>query len=254
MLWTCSAAWPCYPNGMPFTSTPHVASSVMQWSEVATNLADARTWVNNIPNTDVLADSVLPQHLARPVVTDFPVQGLTGPNALRQLYWRNVGPVDGAQLYKRQNWNARTSRLTIPCQQVVDRWQVAVGATIKLRKTSTVSVSVMWTILTRTNINTGPYYPTAPAGPFGVCGYFQLGFWSRATESETVLSGSRRDTYPEAATAGAWEFSSEPLYMLGRASLAAGFHDVLLWWYNTGILTGFDQIDLDRLVLNVEVL
>lgn len=65
---------------MPFTDDPLTAGSVMVWEDVAANFRHARTWLNAIPVGDFSDGVIQREHLVRPSIIGFPVQGTTGTN------------------------------------------------------------------------------------------------------------------------------------------------------------------------------
>jgi hypothetical protein len=64
--------------------------------------ASMRSWLNGIPAADVVAGSIQGEHLVRPVLAGFPVQGQTSDWS--EVRW-HVSGLDGAALYSKYTWS-----------------------------------------------------------------------------------------------------------------------------------------------------
>lgn len=117
---------------MPISVSNPANGTVMSWTSMSTAFATMRTWLNGIPNTDLGAGAIEREHLVRPVIAGFPVQGMVSD--FREHRWRTSNLV-GGNLYARDAWSVPEKVILIPdaADRDVDvtsgpRWNTPIGA------------------------------------------------------------------------------------------------------------------------------
>jgi hypothetical protein len=117
---------------MPISVTNPVNGQAMSWTSMASQFSTMRTWVNAVPLADVVDGSIQREHLVRPVIAGFPVEGMRSD--FREHRWRTSN-LTGPNLYARSSWTA--DRLTIvpdaadrltSTSTSGDRWNTPIGA------------------------------------------------------------------------------------------------------------------------------
>lgn len=96
---------------MPISVTNPTNGTVMSWTSMATAFATMRTWLNAVPNGDVAAGAIEREHLVRPAIAGFPVQGMRSD--FREHRWRTSN-LTGGNLYGRDAWSIPEKVVIIP--------------------------------------------------------------------------------------------------------------------------------------------
>ena len=240
---------------MPFVPTAVVDGTTMQWSAVQTNIDDARTWLNLIPDADISVGGVRREHLVRPQIKGWPVEGVEG--GVQAAYGSDFG-TNLPDVFQDSEWGNTPERITIvpTVSDGVSRTiRTAAAKTFYVWQDNYVSVVLTADMLIRSN--TANYRHPFGAGP-GVDtlgGYFSLHFYDLQQRTENELQGSRRWVYVMDDTTIASVFHNGSLVLYGNRQLTqAGWHEVQLCYHLNAAASPIEQIDLTRLQLHTEVL
>lgn len=121
--------------------TTYVDGTVMDWTPIASDFAAIRAWLNAVPNGDVVNGTIQREHLARPPIQGFPIQGMEG--TVQSAYWRTLGLSDPDGMVPGE-WGVRRNRFTVfPLLMPPDNvWRFPVGATLRMPNSSHLHVGV----------------------------------------------------------------------------------------------------------------
>jgi hypothetical protein len=238
---------------MPISVTNPVNGQAMSWTSMATQLATMRTWVNAVPVTDVADGSIQREHLVRPVIAGFPVEGMRSD--FREHRWRTSN-LTGPNLYSRSSWTA--DRVTIDPDAAdrettnvsgADRWNTPIGAPLY----GVASRIRVW-FSCSTLVRMSPALFPAPDAPPAIAGALQI---------MTVVSGSlpvvnptgRGNVYCGEFDGTAGEGPASGGTLMSRVQLFALIHTAADWVYVAFHRTrdDVDQVDLSRIAFHVEV-
>lgn len=235
---------------MPISFTDFVEGDVMSPAALAANWALARTWLEAVPASDVAAAAIQREHLVRPVIGGYPLEG--GASTVQGAYGYSRGLGQPAAL-ARTEWGPRRTRITW-LSEITDgktdaqTWRTPVGrggiylprsADVKLVMSADLQVRGATTVL----------YPNGAGGAgTASAGYLAFHSWSRSTRTDTVHLSSHRDLYPIEASS----LHSDKVLMILRDRFSAGVYDFGLVWHRINAPDGL-QFDLDRVTLALEV-
>jgi hypothetical protein len=181
----------------------YVDGDAMIWTQHASDFTAVRDWLNDLALADVSDGAIEREHLARPTLTGFPVQGIE--STVQASFWRTFG-LEDPDAMTRDQWGVRPHRLTVfPSNLPEDNtWRFPIGGTFRIPAGSHLQiwVGLEWQVRGPASGVGFPIYPN-PGGTPGVTGgYFTLIRVDRATGAETVLAESQLPVYPQENTAG----------------------------------------------------
>lgn len=223
----------------------------MVWSDIAANLALARTWLNDIPDTDVQDASVEREHLVRPQILGFPSNRTY--SGFQQVFRQTFG-LGGTEALTPQEWVSKMDRLTIRPEAVngvSSRWLLPLGTTMFLPYQSDLSVLFSCDLQARTDPVAGPFYPDG-AGAGQIAGSFRFLVYDR----QTLVSTERalRVLYPtEPAIIGPFGgLTTDRIHMLTTFTLDPGHYDIGMAYYEPAPVV--EQFDLTRITFHIEAM
>lgn len=229
---------------MPFS--PTALGATMSWSELVTNFADLRTWMNDIPATDVDTGAVPREAFVRPVINGF----LNGSwSSLQEAYVNTWGLGEPISHYN-QDWGPRRKRLSfVPYLGNLETWHLPIGRTVRLHRSSQVEVLVNLEWQTRSGTIE---YPNGAGGPANAarCGYFSVSIREKGDIADTEPLEGQQHVYHAGATSAA---SVNVGFLCAVETLAAGTYDFGVVYHRSAAPTTLDQIDVGRATMVIEV-
>ncbi len=240
---------------MPYVDVPVVTGAVMSWDDLASNFSDARDWLNEIPSSDFGSAVIQREHLVRPILQGFPVQGIRS-SFQAEFRSTEIGTTPPTPL-DFDRWGPKVNRLTIKPNETrgqtvlggleATRWVTPIGKTFYTPKQGSVTVICQFDLNVRSD-PAGPYYPLGAAGELG--GTFAILWFDSAQSEEELLC--LRNIYPldTAALAGSSDRYVERVSLLGRFTASAGHHDVALVYYRGTVADPLAQVDLTNVNLH----
>lgn len=247
---------------MPYTDTPMVNGDVMVWTDLLTNFAAARSWLNGgIVIGDIETESIEREHLVRPVLSQYGIES-TFQRAYRSTY---VGLNPPTQL-RFADWGPKIDRITIKpslCKgqaggsDVLARWVLPIGGLLYVPETMDITVVCTFDAQVRSDTATpNPTYPDGVGGVGLTAGAFRILVYTRATSEEDLRQP--RPMYPlfDVSSSGSDTVFLDPVKMCTTFPLDAGYHDIALVYYrgDEAIADLVDQIDLTNVTLLVEAI
>jgi len=240
---------------MPISVTDPTDATAMSWSFLATQFATMRTWVNAVPNGDVVDGSVEGEHLVKPVLQGFPVQAQR--SGFRE--YRHQSTADQpAPLYLFDAW-AFPERITIlPEGANGDTlWMTPIGATMQAPSTE---VRVWFSCAYQVRMDPQLWTPAGALVEPVKAGELQIWGTNRALNLEFVASHATVDLYSNEVSSGDPTSGSALLGAGGRtlmsridsfALFSTVVDDVFVVFKRTR--ANVDQVDLARVSLQIEV-
>lgn len=234
---------------MPVVLTNHADGSAMTWTSIAANMTALRNWCNAVPVADVAASAIRREHLVRPVIQGFPLQGSF--STLQAVYSQEYGTNEHVQTSS--EWGA--TRRRIPFNPTVndgvdEHWYLPLSRTIRLPRECDVEVHASFMVRIVADV---PRYPDGAGGPLNAArgGFFSIHYRSRTTGVEAEASDGTQHTYPPS---GAGDAAVDRVHVSMVETLAAGVWDLMLVYHRGSSPTTLHQIDVTRAHLSVEVL
>jgi|SRR5688572_1203623 len=240
---------------MPFSPTPHSNGDVMSWADIQANATDARAWVNDIPNADIDDGSIRREHLVRPVLLGYPVEG--SHSTVQEAHTATKGVQGtGMDLVRNAPWGALKERyILIPKMndggsQLI---RTPLGRTLQLFRASYVEVHAFFACMSKAD-GTAASYPDGAGGPANAVrgGYFALHVYDRASKTDDEFTAGLQHVYTPDPTA---EERWDKFIVSYVGNLDEGVYDFQLVYHLSG---GPDdelfQLNLTRATLTVEVL
>lgn len=249
---------------MPVTP-PTIPAGRLEWAPIAAAFEATRTWLNGIVSDDVQNGAVQREHLVRPVLGGFPLDGMAGE--FQGLFRGEFGVAKG-DIVSVNDWGPLPERLVVIPEVVAGRdgtWYLPVGRTVYCPTTRDAELDITFQVhpTTRTppvpeggggpdpgDITWGP--TAAHAGELG--GYFSIHHvWREDTPGgagEQEQSQSRRHVVPTRAGDGL----IDRVAMRWNGQLTPGTHDLVLVYHRAGATDGLWQLDLTRIATTLEVL
>lgn len=243
---------------MPYVPTPLVAGATMVWSDLVTNFSDARAELNALPSTALDNEAIQREHLVRPAIIGFPVNGVSSSF---QGSWQGseVGMVPPVPV-KFESWGPKIQRLTVRplltrgqvnTGTLGSRWMFPIGKTETFVKAVSVTAICQFDLQVRSS-NTVPIYPLGATGD--IAGTFALMVYDRATGEE--LLPCLRNAYPLNTTvlAGTADTYVDRVSLLSVTTLSAGSYDFGLVYYRGEPSDLVAQLDLTSVGFHLEAL
>lgn len=232
---------------MPFSDTP-VTGPGLAISELWTNVDDFRTWLNSVPDGDVADNSILREHVVRPQVLGFPVNGFLG--ALQRAYLQEIG-IGGPDLIDHSEWGPILERVAIVprvTNGVEERFVTCIGRTFDLESNSDVRamLTMAWAVAAA-DTATGP--DGVGGGEQG--GHFAFYLRDRSDGSLTKFSPSTNHVYP--FDTGQYGDRHDWGILAYVESHPAGTYDLVLVYHRDLAPDEVHQIDITRAQLSMEV-
>lgn len=240
---------------MPPVFTNVVDGNLALWAGVQANIDAARNWVNDIPDADIAVGGIRREHLVRPQLRGFPVNGVEGGVQAAYFHERATLLPDTAL---DPEWSANPRRLTIiptTSDGTTRVIRTGVAGTFYVWADNWVSVVFTADMQVRSNSQAYRHPFGAGAGVDTLGGYFSLHFFDVTGQADNELVGSRRYIYPTDDT-GAGGFAHEAALgcYANRHLTTAGFYEVQLCYHIDAATSPIEQIDLSRIQLHIEVL
>lgn len=232
---------------MPITGLADFsAGAAMDWSAIASNLTEIRDYLNAVPAADVAGGAVSREHLVRPSIIGWPVEGYE--SGFQALYAMSYGP--GAP-YNWTNWGPLPERITI-IPDATDEgsaraWKTPIGKTVVVEEQARLSafLTAMMSVRINSDLVDAPDYPSFPEDELG--GYLEMVVVNRQTGDVTGQTETRQTVYSIQV--------SQPVVMLMDQGADPGVYDVYLRYVRDSFDDGrWLQIDLSNIELTVEVL
>lgn len=240
---------------MPISVTDPTDGTAMSWASLATQFATMRTWVNAVPDADVVDGSVTREHLVRPVTQGFPVQAQR--STFREYRWQDRG-IDVPQLYDLNGWSI-PERLTI-CPRATGAlgsgeslWYTPIGETLQAPGTE---FRVWFSCAYQVRMDPNLWAPAGALTPKTKAGELQIRAYNRSTGAETTSSIANIDLY-----SGEYNSSTPAGIAAGDGTLFAKVEtfalfttvadDVYVVFKRTR--DNVDQVDLARISFQTEV-
>lgn len=243
---------------MPSNPTLHSDGTVISWEEIAANAADARAWVNAIPDADIDDGVIRREHLVRPIVSGFPIQGMV--STLQEAHTADFGVEGtGADVHQDEAWGALPDRYTIvPLMNDGDEevWRTPLARTIHLHREADVEVHAIFQSKVTADGDAASY-PDGASGPANAAraGHFILHVTERSTGTLTKATSGLQHVYPpEAGASPKAEDSYDSVHLSFVDTLDAGVWDFQVVYKRDSAPEEVSQIDLTRATLTIEVL
>ncbi len=234
---------------MPISAfTDFVAGDPMDWPDFQTKFAAIRDYLNAVPAADAEHGVIKAEHLKRPVVAGFPVQGfLSGFQDLCDFRYGSGSPYEVAL-----DWGPLPDRVTIvpdACDLGSNReWVTPIGRTFKLDQPTHVTVVLTALCMVHTDGLNAPIpdYPGTTDEEDG--GYLEMVVVSRTENDPDPMVETRREVWAK-------PYIASQLQMVGSTFLLAGEHDVYLRYTRGPFDTNrWHQLDITNIELSVEAL
>lgn len=242
---------------MPFVPTPFVAGATMVWGDVASNFLALREWINAIPSNSVTAGSIRREHLVRPVIQPFPVNG--AHSTFQAVLGSKFG-IETLPALERAEWGPKIDRLTIfPLEtgaveetSGLERWVTPIGKPIFIVKDTHVSVTLQFDLQVRSDGSAAPLYPDGVGGG-SRAGYFLLVIYDRQNNTEDLRQF--RIVYPiDPPPPLTSTKSMDRVCFHSTFNLTAGAYDVALVYYRGNGADLVRQLDLSSITCHVELI
>lgn len=241
---------------MPITLTDHVDGDTMSWSDIATNIALVRAWLNDIPVTDIADESILREHLVRPRVFGFPGQAFEG---FQRLFWQQHGvPISDA--ITPDEWGGRVERFiirpaSIPSQDLI--WRLPVSRTVYFPRAVDVDVQCTFEAQSRSDPTAAPFYPDGASLVGGAtAGFFALHIFNRQNGDDDYSIVGSQHVYPcENGSLTAITEHTDQFHVSLVTSLTAGTYDFYLAYHlGSDIADRLAQVTVSRVSVVGEAL
>lgn len=249
---------------MGYADTPLVAGTVMEWSDLADNFEDMRTNLNGswTPNIDFVDGGARREHLVRPVIQGFPVNGAF--STFQAMYRGTPLGIDPPTELQYTKWGSKVDRVTIKpflCKgatagsDTLARWVLPGGVFVVAPRTMSTTILCQFDCQVRSSTDTPqPTYPTG-AGGGETAGEFRLLVHDRSDNTEDMRQP--RTMYPlfDTASSNADTIFLDRVSMCTTLDLAAGEYDIALVYLRGNGAAGdlIRQLDLTCLTLHVEL-
>ena len=235
---------------MPFTETLLSDGTAVTWAGIEANRDDFIAWANAVPDGDVQAAAIKREHLARPSIFGFPVNGLK--STFQSLLGQTVFGY-GGDFQDESSFASRHERMFFDPYRDVDndgRLFLPIGKRVEVDLRARV-VEAHCTFDYQSQSNAGYDYPTG--GATGTAGHFSLFAYSHSLKTITELNQSRQDAYSIQSPLGSATIHRDNFHLSHTATFAAGTWDVFLGYVLDGTTTNLFQIDLTRIAFTCEV-
>lgn len=243
---------------MPPVFNAFVPGNVMLWADVQANLDIGRLYLNDIPNADIATGGIRREHLVRPRIQGFPVEGVEG--GAQAAYGRTYG-TQQPDVAPDLEWGSLSKRITIiptASNGVTRAIPTAIAKTFFVWTDNYASFVLSADCQIRANNNVAIHPFDAGPGTQAVGGYFAIHVYDLNANTDTELVGSRRYIYPMDHSNGAGpvtSFHQQQILMYGERHLTTpGWYESQVWYHVDAAASTIDQIDLSRIQLHVEVL
>jgi hypothetical protein len=232
-----------------------VAGTEMVWSLPDANFTKVRTFLNaGIVLGDVGANSIVREHLRKPVIQGFPVHGYRSTfQTLHELQYGQATP------YNHERWGPIPDRLMLKpdlCDTAENRkWRTPIGKTI-YAPNGHIRAYLTANMLARTDPAAHEYVSStnAASGQRVQGGWFEIYHYNRTTRSESTNLESRRHVYGDGSDTGI-QPAVDNLNMMADIATTPGRYDVyLVYVRDTFDEDLFLQIDLTTIQFTVEAL
>ena len=238
---------------MPFVPTAFNDGTVMDWAAVAANNSDFRIWSSQVPVGDVNAGAIRREHLVRPVVDGFPVNGFLSTFQIGIEANYGLGSPIGQMA---TDWGSKRRRLALNppvVDGVTETWHFPIGATIRLLRAFDIEILCTLEWQTRADVAAGVSYPDGIGGG-ARGGYLAIHSRDRTTNVENQYFAGLQHLYPEQVAGGGNPTgpNHETGLVVGIGTFGPGVVDFGLVYHRANAPNGLRQIDFSRIQMTIE--
>lgn len=246
---------------MPWTPpTVYANGTVMDWTQIASDFSDLRSYVNAVPAADLADGSVRRDQLLRPEVLGWPTQAMLGEAQVNA--WMDADHLGVGLPLHRLGWGSRPDRVTIiPASLAGNFTMTRVGRTLELHDgwDHDVLIHVQGSAWVTTNptTSTGPYYSDGAGAALtkGGLGWLHLYRFDREAGTRTKYTVGRAKLYPRHYDIGAslTDYGHDRWHVCYYERLPGGKTYDFVLGFEKENESSVVQIDLADIAFHVEV-